>query len=214
MNRILDAAEQLFAEKGVAGTSVRNITEKAGVNVAAVNYHFDKKENLVGRVIERRASTLEEGRRRALDAVEVRAKHENRQPTVRELVDAMITPVFNLARSDQAQWQYFVRFISRVPWEPQVEELAQPESTRRLFERFAEALESVLPEPNVLRRVWRIFFMRAVTQQTMMIVASVQSGKIPKGMPLAEIAANTPLETIHRELIAFIAAGLAGDPPP
>jgi AcrR family transcriptional regulator len=214
MNRILDAAEELFAEKGVAATSVRNITEKAGVNVAAVNYHFDSKENLIRSVIDRRAVKLDDGRGRALDAVDARAAAENRTPTVHELVDAMITPVFYLARGDQAQWQHFVRFISRIPWEPQVEELTPPDSTLRLFERFAIALERALPEPNTLRRRWRIAFMRAVTQQTLMIIATVQSGRIPKGMPFADLAKNTPLEVIHRELIEFITAGLEAAPPP
>lgn len=39
VERILDAAEQLFAERGFAETSLRLITSKAGVNLAAVNYH-------------------------------------------------------------------------------------------------------------------------------------------------------------------------------
>jgi AcrR family transcriptional regulator len=44
VERILDAAEQLFAEKGFAETSLRLITSKAGVNLAAVNYHFGSKK--------------------------------------------------------------------------------------------------------------------------------------------------------------------------
>ena len=44
--RILDAAQKLFAEKGLDATSVRDITAEAECNVAAVNYHFGGKENL------------------------------------------------------------------------------------------------------------------------------------------------------------------------
>ena len=47
VERILDAAEQLFAEKGFAETSLRLITSKAGVNLAAVNYHFGSKKALI-----------------------------------------------------------------------------------------------------------------------------------------------------------------------
>lgn len=213
MNRILDAAEELFAEKGVAATSVRNITEKAGVNVAAVNYHFDTKENLIRKVIERRAFKLDEGRGGALDAVEARAAAENRAPTVLEVVDAMITPVVHIAQSGGTQWQHFVRFISRIPSEPQTDELAPPESTVKLFLRFAEALQRAHPETDIQRRFWRMAFVRAATQQTMVMLAAVQSGRIPKGMPLPELAKATPLETIRRELIAFLAAGYAGAPP-
>jgi len=44
--QILGAAENLFAEKGFSNTSIRDITEKADCNLAAVNYHFHGKENL------------------------------------------------------------------------------------------------------------------------------------------------------------------------
>ncbi|MFY0665594.1 MAG: TetR family transcriptional regulator [Natronospirillum sp.] len=52
-SRILDAAEILFAEKGFAETSLRSITTRAGVNLAAVNYHFGSKKELVQAVFER-----------------------------------------------------------------------------------------------------------------------------------------------------------------
>ncbi len=53
VERILDAAEQLFAEKGFAETSLRLITSKAGVNLAAVNYHFGSKKALIQAVFSR-----------------------------------------------------------------------------------------------------------------------------------------------------------------
>ena len=52
--RILDAAERLFADEGFAATSLRQITAEAGVNLAAVNYHFGSKESLLTAVFERR----------------------------------------------------------------------------------------------------------------------------------------------------------------
>ena len=53
-DRILDAAERLFASDGIEATSLRAITTEAGVNLAAVNYHFQSKEALVQAVIARR----------------------------------------------------------------------------------------------------------------------------------------------------------------
>ena len=52
-NKILDAAEQLFADKGFNGTSLREITGAAGVNLAAVNYHFGSKKELIKAVMSR-----------------------------------------------------------------------------------------------------------------------------------------------------------------
>jgi AcrR family transcriptional regulator len=45
--RILDAAERLFAREGFHSTSLRMLTKEAGVNLAAVNYHFGSKEELI-----------------------------------------------------------------------------------------------------------------------------------------------------------------------
>jgi len=56
--RILDTAERLFAERGFAGTSVREITDAAAANLGAVNYHFQSKENLYAEVFARRAALI------------------------------------------------------------------------------------------------------------------------------------------------------------
>ena len=53
VERILDVAEILFAEKGFAETSLRLITSKAQVNLAAVNYHFGSKKSLIQAVFAR-----------------------------------------------------------------------------------------------------------------------------------------------------------------
>lgn len=210
-DRILDAAERLFAEHGVAGTSVRTITDHAQVNVAAVNYHFGTKENLVRAVIARRLSGLEAARTAALDEIESRAAREGRAPTARELVESLIAPVFAQALSDEAGWPHFIRFVSRLAWEPGVEELAPPESSVRLFERFDAALRRAVPALGADdgKRLWRLAFMRGATQHTLLMITALRTGRVPKGMPLAEAAAATDLDTIKRELTAFVAAGLS-----
>ena len=58
--RLLDTAERLFAARGFAGTSVREITDAAGANLGAVNYYFRSKENLYAEVFARRAALLRE----------------------------------------------------------------------------------------------------------------------------------------------------------
>ena len=65
--RILDAAERLFMAYGYDGTSMRQITGEAGVNLAAVNYHFGSKEALIQEVFRRRLDWLNEERMRVLD---------------------------------------------------------------------------------------------------------------------------------------------------
>src|SRR5579871_6667921 len=65
--RILDAAERLFADRGYASTSLRTITKAAGVNLAAVHYHYHSKDVLLDQVIDRRASEVNRMRLEMLD---------------------------------------------------------------------------------------------------------------------------------------------------
>lgn len=67
-DRILAAASSLFAERGVDGVSIRDITSRAGVNLGAVTYHFGGKDELVAAVIQRRIVPLLEIRREVEEA--------------------------------------------------------------------------------------------------------------------------------------------------
>src|SRR5678816_574617 len=68
--RILDAAEELFMLHGFEGTSMRQLTAKADVNLAAVNYHFGSKDALIEAVFRRRLDPMNAARIAALDAIE------------------------------------------------------------------------------------------------------------------------------------------------
>jgi len=71
-DRLLDVAEELFAAKGYAGTSVRDITARAGSNLAAVNYHFGSKHNLYREALLRRLGRIRRQRLVALEAASLR----------------------------------------------------------------------------------------------------------------------------------------------
>src|SRR2546426_11915868 len=72
--RILDAAEELFMLHGFEGTSMRQLTAKAGVNLAAVNYHFGSKDALIEAVFRRRLDPMNAARIAALDELEKSAR--------------------------------------------------------------------------------------------------------------------------------------------
>ena len=65
-DRILHAAEELFAQQGFGATSLRQVTSRADVNIAAVNYHFGSKDNLVNEVFRRRMDDMSRDRLQAL----------------------------------------------------------------------------------------------------------------------------------------------------
>jgi AcrR family transcriptional regulator len=90
--RILDTAERMFADEGYAATSVRKITAKAEVNLAAVHYHFRSKEALLEAVILRRAEPANRERLALLNACELEAG--TGQPSLEGVLRAFLKPGF------------------------------------------------------------------------------------------------------------------------
>ena len=115
--KILDAAELLFSQNGYHGTSLRAITAEAGVNVAAVNYHFGSKEALLQNVFERRLIPLNNARIEMLEAVLSEAKEQRRRPLVRDLMHAFVAPTISFRDSDPGA-RNFITLIGRSIDEP------------------------------------------------------------------------------------------------
>ena len=92
-DKIMDAAEKLFARRGFHGTSVRDITGAAGVDLALVNYHFGSKKQLLAAVIERRGQVLNEERLRRLAEERLRAAPD--PPSTEAVVDAFFDPILD-----------------------------------------------------------------------------------------------------------------------
>src|SRR2546425_2393184 len=90
--RILDAAEELFMQHGFEGTSMRLLTTKAGVNLAAVNYHFGSKHALIEAVFRRRLDPLNVARISGLGKLEAGQRASSPQAVIR----AVITPGLRL----------------------------------------------------------------------------------------------------------------------
>jgi len=88
--RLLNAAEQLFAEHGVSGTTLRALTKAANVNLAAVHYHFGGKEGLLDAVVERRATPMNQERLRELYELERSAGVG--APAVEDILRAFFLP--------------------------------------------------------------------------------------------------------------------------
>ena len=95
-HKILNAAQYLFAREGFKGTSLRDITGMAGVNIAAINYHFGSKEALLKAVLERKLIPLNEIRIERLKSVTDAAQKQGTAPKVRDLLLAFIEPTFQL----------------------------------------------------------------------------------------------------------------------
>src|SRR3981189_1727307 len=88
--RILDVAEELFMQHGFEGASMRMLTAKAGVNLAAGNYHFGSKHALIEAVCRRRLDPMNVARIAALDRLEAEAS--GRALAAESIIRAFIGP--------------------------------------------------------------------------------------------------------------------------
>lgn len=152
-DRILDAAERLFGRDGIEATSLRGITTEAGVNLAAVNYHFQSKDALVRAVIARRVVPVNERRLALLEACE---KAAGDGPLPLECVlDAFVRPVVEIYASHARD---FSPLMGRLYTEPELAERIMREHMFPLGQRFIGAYQRALPDLDRVELMWRIYF--------------------------------------------------------
>ena len=135
--RILTAAERLFAEHGIDAISTRDIIEAAGVNGGAIHYHFGTRDQLIVALVERRAGYLGVQRDRYLDELEASG-----EITLRSVVDVLVRPTAELARDPNGR--YHAAFIVAVTNQRELMPVV-----RRVFDqytnRYLAALARVTP---------------------------------------------------------------------
>jgi len=199
--RILDAAEELFMQHGFEATSMRLLTGKAGVNLAAVNYHFGSKDALIEAVFRRRVDPMNAARVAELERLESDAGARALTPDA--IIRAFIGPSLRLIEDAKSGGRNFIRLLGRSYSEP-----AKP--IRALIgqlyggtmERYKAALERALPHMPREELVWRMHFMFGTLSYTLAATDTVQliAGCKPEDRYDARL--------LEERLAAFLAAGL------
>lgn len=195
--RILDAAERLFAEHGFAGTSHRQITAEAGVNLAAVNYHFGSKEELFVEVVRRR---LEPVNRRRLELLE-EAEQRSGGARLEDVARAFVEPVVE-ARDEDGGAGVLPKLMARVVGEPGGwAERLLPLVFAGVAARFLASLERAMPEAKREDLLWGLVFSAGVLSHYMLVGGLIR--RIAGG---AAEAAETGA-TVER-MVRYMTAGL------
>jgi AcrR family transcriptional regulator len=196
-DRILDAAERLFAEKGFAQTSLRDITAEAGVNLAAVNYHFQSKDHLIGAVFERRVGPLNERRLALLDQLEEEAA--GGPVPIEGILRAAMEPVLRMISTPEGASA--ANLFGRAHTEP-------GDVFKHLFagqfapfvRRFMSAAHRALPELPEVELLWRIQFAIGAMSH---LVAGRSRIKVVTG----GLCDTSDVDGMLDRLIPFVAAG-------
>ncbi|MFC4526657.1 TetR family transcriptional regulator [Dyella halodurans] len=192
--RILGAAEELFAQHGFEGASLRQLTAAAGVNLAAVNYHFGSKDRLIEEVFRRRLDQLNGRRMAALQKIA-----GDPATTIEDVLEAFIAPALEL--SHDASGSLFMRVLARA--------FAEHDDTLRKFlsenyghvmRQFTAEFARLLPNLSKEELYWRVDLVTGALTHAM------------SGFGMIQRKSDVP-EHQHREqtaehLIGFAAAGL------
>jgi AcrR family transcriptional regulator len=197
--RILDAAEELFMLHGFEGTSMRLLTGKAGVNLAAVNYHFGSKDALIEAVFRRRLDPMNAARIAALEALEAAGRPLSPETIIR----AFVGEGLRMIEDTKTGGRSFIRLLGRTYTEPAkpirvlIGQLYAP-----AMERYKAAFERALPQMPREELVWRMHFMFGTLAYTLAATDTVQliAGCKPEDRYDARL--------LEDRLTAFLAAGL------
>ena len=198
--RLLRAAEQCFADHGFNGVSLRHITKKAGVNLAAVNYHFSSKRELWLEVMRRRTELINGVRTKLL--AEVRAATPAGQTvSLEKLCEAFMLPIAQVSGKRSGSSAALAGIMTRSFTDPKsLRDEHRRRNLDQVIGKFRAMLAEALPTLTDEELDWNLYFMVSA-----LIGAVARQGRQAgvKG-PLD----TSDLEALMRRLAKFVSGGM------
>jgi AcrR family transcriptional regulator len=198
--RILDAAERLFVEHGFEATSLRSLTSAAGVNLAAVNYHFGSKEELFQAVLTRRLDPMNQERIDLLGRIEREAG--GRALSCEKILFAMLIPALKLARDEKRGGKNFLRLLGRAYADPApfIRHFLSDQYAG-MIGRYKEAFLKALPHLSRQELTWRLHFVMGALSYTL-------AGTVALKLFAEATSTTNNDELLLQRLAPFLVAGL------
>ena len=203
VERILDAAEQLFAEKGFAETSLRLITSKAGVNLAAVNYHFGSKKSLIQAVFTRFLNPFVVSLEQELDRNE---QAGNPDQSLEELLEMLVRLVLAVKPRSGNDLSTFMRLLG-LSFSQSQGHLRRylDDMYGKVFRRYMLRVHEAAPTIPPIELFWRVHFMLGAA------AFSMSGIKALRAIAENDFGARTSIEQVMRMMVPFLAAGMRAD---
>jgi AcrR family transcriptional regulator len=202
--RILDTAERLFAQQGYAATSLRSIIAEAGVNLAAVHYHFHSKEALLEAVILRRAVPANQERLALLDRFEKEAGG-NPIPLER-VIEAFVAPTLHISSDPKSGGMVFMKLLGRLHAEGDLLPGILTSQFGDVLQRFGTALRMALPDLPQEELFWRLNLAIGALAQTL-------RGGSKDLKTISDLSFSFNPETALERLVTFLGAGFRAPLP-
>ncbi len=203
VERILDAAEQLFAEKGFAETSLRLITSKAGVNLAAVNYHFGSKKALIQAVFSRFLGPFCVSLERELDRREALA---GGRQSLEQLLEILVEQAMAVKPRSGDDLSIFMRLLG-LSFSQSQGHLRRylDDMYGKVFRRYMALVHQAAPAIPAIELFWRVHFMLGA------VSFSMSGIKALRAISEDDFGVKTSIEQVMRMMVPFLAAGMRAD---
>lgn len=199
-DRILNAAEELFALHGYDGVTLRQIAGVAGVDVALANYHFGKKRQLFEATFQRRADILNSLRIEALTEAQQQA---DGNPSLNDIISAFLRPIQKLQSAGDKGWLNYLALVAYVNASSVWGHELMSKSFDPLVSRYIEAFQKVFPDVELKRIHWAYHYLSGALTLTL-----AQTGRIDR---LSEgLCQSSDTGTAYDLMIPFIVAGFEG----
>jgi AcrR family transcriptional regulator len=204
VERILDAAEQLFAEKGFAETSLRLITSKAGVNLAAVNYHFGSKKALIQAVFVRFLNPFVSSLEQELERHQQQGG--NTQLTLEQLLEMLVRQALTVKPRSGNDLAIFMRLLGLAFSQSQGHlRKYLAEVYGKVFQRYMQQVFAAAPQLPPTELFWRVHFMLGSAAFTM------SSMRALRAIAEAEFDVQTGIDQVLKLMVPFLAAGMRAE---
>jgi len=160
---IMDAAERLYADRGFADVTMRDIVAAAGVNLAAVNYHFGSKDELIAELFVTRS--LATNRERLNELKRAEQDGGGRAP-IDAILRALVGPTLRGCLGPERARSTAARFMIRAGIEAvaPIRRIKNREIDH--LKKFAAAMRRALPDSREADIYWGLHFALAMAHQT------------------------------------------------
>jgi AcrR family transcriptional regulator len=200
---ILAAAERLYAERGFGDVTLRDIVAEANVNLAAVNYHFGSKDELIAELFVTRSLALNRERLRELRAAEDRG---GGRADIADILRALVGPTLRGCLGPERERSTAARFMIRVSIEsvPPIHRIRNREIDH--LRKFVAAMRRSLPGQSDVELYWGLHFALAMAQQT--VRDSERLTKLSEGKCDVD-----DVDSIVARVVSVAVMGLVGGAP-
>ena len=197
--RILAAAEKVFAQRGYRAMTLREVTKQAGVNLAAVNYHFGSKTNLMRALLRERFDPINEMRLQMLD--EYASRHAPKAIPLEDIYDALFRPLFTGSDFSPVEDRMLIKIIGRALTEPAefMSDLHR-DLFAELSQRFITEIQRACPHLSREQILYRFFL--SVSTMIGTVIEQVRLENISDGK-----LSGRKLDRVLEEMTRFVVAG-------